>query len=100
MPNTQRNIPNSIVSVENSIDQINNVPDEKKSIIRHQVCMTVKSASGRQFKLPKEESTAMKSLKNNNNITVVPADEGCSVIVIDKEEYIFKIHLNDSNTNH
>ena len=100
MPNTKRNIPNFIASIENSIDQIHNVPEEEKSIIRHQVCMAVKSANDRQFKLPKEEFTAMKSLKNNNDITIVPADKGCSVVVIDKEEYISKIqeHLNDANT--
>ena len=42
----------------------------------------------RKKNLTKEEYKAIKSLKNNRNIIIKPADKGSAVVILDKEYYI------------
>ena len=42
----------------------------------------------RKKNLTKEEYKAIKSLKNNRNIIIKPADKGSAVVILDRESYI------------
>ena len=100
LPNTKRNIPKFVATLENSIYQLNNVSEEEKSIIRYQVCGAIRSSDDSNCQLNKDEQAALKSLKNNEDIVIAPADKGCAVVIMDKIEYIEKIneHLQDTET--
>ena len=38
--------------------------------------------------LDKEERTAIKTLKQNKNIIIKPADKGAAIVVMDKTDYV------------
>ena len=42
----------------------------------------------RKKNLTKEEYKAIKSLKNNKNIIIKPADKGSAVVILDRNAYI------------
>ena len=50
--------------------------------------------------ITREEERALHDLTNNEEVTIVPADKGRSVVVMDKGEYQEKVSvlLNDTNT--
>ena len=100
LPNTKINIPKFVATMENSIYQLNNVSEEEKSIIRYLVCGAIRSSDDSSLQLNKDEQAALKSLKNNEDIVIAPADKGCAVVIMDKIEYIGKIneHLQDTET--
>ena len=76
--------------------------EEEKSIFRYQVCGAIRSSDDSNFYLNKgeHEQAALKSLKNNEDIVIAPADKGCAAVVMDKIEYTGKIneHLQNIET--
>ena len=90
-----------IASTETAIERLQ-VHDAEKMAIRHEVMAAIKNAPPSKNTLNREEREALKSLKNNSNIVIAPADKGCSVVVLDQSTYHQKAmeHLNDSNTYH
>ena len=90
----------------------NNVSENNKTIIRHQVNSAINATTNnffnvsedivKEFKAIKEseKTKAIKEFKNSNAIVIAPADKGCAVVIINKIDYTNKIedHLNDRTT--
>ena len=53
-----------------------------------------------RFNTTKEERKAMKSLKQNQDIIIKPADKGGAIVILNKEDYIKEGLRQLANTNH
>ena len=100
LPNSKKNLPTFVASVENCIQNLKNTSEEEKSIIRSRVTGAVKSHNNSEASYTSEEFSALKDLKRNEDIIIAPADKGCAVVVLNKSDYHTKIqdHLEDTNT--
>ena len=101
LPNSKKNIPQFIATIENVIDNnFNKFTEVDKTIIRHNVCASLKSVKDDAHQLNREERATLNALKNNEDIFIAPADKGCSIVLMDKSDYFAKVndHLGDSNT--
>ena len=92
---TPKNLPfeNMICNIE---DGINNLPLEDKEALRQECSLIMRKAKTPKSNLSKAEQKAFKSLRNNEKIVVLKADKGGAAVILDKEDYIFKMneHLN------
>ncbi|VDL98985.1 unnamed protein product [Schistocephalus solidus] len=79
---------NVIVSVEFVINQTA-VTEETKNIIRNQVSFLLMAHKLREI-LPSVERGALRKLKADRDLIIVPADKGCSTIVLDRKNYLQK----------
>jgi hypothetical protein len=50
--------------------------------------------------LCRKKKEALRTLKNDRNIVIVPADKGCATVVMNRDDYERKVeeHLNDVET--
>ena len=62
--------------------------------------LQLQSASIPDNNLTKDEQQALKRLKNDNNIVILPADKGRVIVVMDKTDYFDKMDalVNDKQT--
>lgn len=76
------------------------LPQDVSNQIRHQVTNVLQKASPPQPNISKEERLALKSLKNNQDIIILPADKGNTTVVMDKTDYTekMKILIDDTST--
>jgi hypothetical protein len=90
---------NFIAAVEPVVNNLRNVSIDDKNLIRQRIVTSVNSAP-KVNNLSLTENRALKSLKQDNSIVIVPADKGRATVVMDKEEYNDKIrsHLSDLET--
>ena len=56
-----------------------------------EIASTVQSASIPDNNLTKDEQQALKRLKNDDNIVILPADKGRVTVVMDKTDYFDKM---------
>ncbi|BHF72007.1 hypothetical protein SprV_0401507000 [Sparganum proliferum] len=77
-----------IAAVESVINQTE-AAEETKNLIRHQVSSLLMTHKPREI-LPKVKSDALRELNANNNIVIVPADKGRSIVVLDRTDYLQK----------
>lgn len=100
LPNRSRDIPKFIANIESSIDKNYKISNTDKSLIRYQICSAIDSTPVASQNISKKELSAIKSLKNNKNIMIVPADKGCSIVVMNTDDYENKLleHLSDTET--
>nr|VZI34089.1 unnamed protein product [Spirometra erinaceieuropaei] len=63
--------------------------EETKNLIRHQVSSLLMTHKPRGI-LPKVERDALRELKTERNIVIVPADKGRSTVVLDRTDYLQK----------
>ena len=63
-----------------------------KDEIRSRVASTVQSASIRDTNLTTVEKQALKRLKHDENIVILPADKGHVTVVMDKTDYYDKMY--------
>ena len=70
------------------------------SVFRSGIASTVQSASIPDNNLTKDEQQALKGLKNDNDIVILPADKGRVTVVMDKTDYFDKMEalVNDKQT--
>ena len=99
---TPKRIPTeSIVSsVEAVLSRQRDLSESAKDNIRSRIVSTVQSASIPDNNLTKDEQQALKRLKNDNNIVILPADKGRVTVVMDKTDYFDKMDalVNDIQT--
>ncbi|BHF63011.1 hypothetical protein SprV_0200600000 [Sparganum proliferum] len=63
--------------------------EETKNLIRHQVSSLLMTHKPREI-LPKVERDALRELKADKDIVIVPADKGRSTVVLDRTDYLQK----------
>ena len=68
--------------------------------MRSEITEILDKAEQPKSNLSKEERQAMKNLKEDESIVIVPADKGKCLVVMDKDEYIKKMEdkLSDVST--
>jgi hypothetical protein len=68
--------------------------------LRSEVVKALKSAHPPKSNISKEERLALKSLREDKNIEILPADKGCATVVLNKSEYTTKMDtlVNDVST--
>lgn len=77
-----------IASVESAIGACNN---EDKAIVRKKVSTILKRAKKPKQNVTASEMSALKRLKDNDSIMVLPADKGKAVVILDTSEYLDKL---------
>ena len=100
---TPKRIPTeSIVSsVEAAVlSRQRDLSESAKDNIRSRIASTLQSTSVSDNNLTKDEQRALKRLKNDNNIVILPADKGRVTVVMDKTDYFDKMNalVNDKQT--
>nr|VZI44706.1 unnamed protein product [Spirometra erinaceieuropaei] len=76
---------NMIAAVESILSQTG-ATDETKNLIRHQVSSLLMAHRPRDV-LSKVERDALKELRADNDLVIVPADKGRSTVVLDRTDY-------------
>ena len=99
---TSKRIPTETIvsSVETVLSRQRDLSESAKDDIRSRIASTVQSASIPDNNLTKDEQQALKQLKNDNNIVILPADKGRVTVVMDKTDYFDKMDalVNDKQT--
>ncbi|BHF58307.1 hypothetical protein SprV_0100125900 [Sparganum proliferum] len=79
---------NTIAAVKSVINQTE-AAEETKNLIRHQMSSLLTTHRPREI-LPKVEHDALRELKADKDIVIVPADKGRSTVVLDRTDYLQK----------
>nr|VZH95999.1 unnamed protein product [Spirometra erinaceieuropaei] len=79
---------NMIAAVESILSQTE-ATEETKSLIRHQVSSLLMAHRPREV-LSKVERDALRELKADKDLVIVPADKGRSTVVLDRTDYLQK----------
>ena len=76
------------------------LPESSKDSIRSRIASTIQSASLHDSNLTKDEQHALKRLRNDKDIVILPADKGRVTVVMDKTDYHDKMDalVNDKQT--
>ncbi|XP_078582762.1 uncharacterized protein LOC144865701 isoform X2 [Branchiostoma floridae x Branchiostoma japonicum] len=76
------------------------IPDREAHLLRSKVSNLLNKPKKKQSNLSKEEQEALKSLRQDKNIVILPADKGRLTVVLNKEDYKQKCSelLRDNNT--
>ena len=87
-------------SVEAVLFRQRDLSESSKDNIRSRIASTVQSASIPDSNLTKDEQQALKRLKTDNNIFILPAEKGHVTVAIDKTDYFDKLDalVNDKQT--
>ena len=99
---TPKRIPtDDIVScVESVLARQRELPESTKDDIRSRIASTLQSASLTDCNLTKDELHALRRLRNDKDIVILPADKGRVTVVMDKKDYTDKMDslVNDKQT--
>nr|VZI04063.1 unnamed protein product [Spirometra erinaceieuropaei] len=79
---------NMIAALE-SVINLTKTLEETKNLIRHQVSSLLMTHKPREI-LPKVERDALRELKADKDIVIVPADNGRPTVVLDRKDYLQK----------
>ena len=80
-----------VSSIEAVLFRQRDLSESAKDNIRSRIAFTVQSASIPDNNLTKDKQQALKRLKNNNNIVILPADKGRVTVVMYKTDYFDKM---------
>nr|VZI04211.1 unnamed protein product [Spirometra erinaceieuropaei] len=81
--------PNNMIAAVESILSQTKATEETKSLIRHQVSPLLMAHRPREV-LSKVERDALRELKAEKDLVIVPADKGRSTVVLDRTDYLQK----------
>ncbi|XP_078355921.1 uncharacterized protein LOC144640707, partial [Oculina patagonica] len=99
---TPKRIPTETIvsSVEAVLSRQRDLSEPAKDNIRSRIASTIQSASIPNSNLTKDEQQALKRLKTDDNIVILPADKGRVTVVMDKTDYYHKMDalVNDKQT--
>ena len=99
---TPKRIPTEAIvsSVEAVLSRQRELSEPTKDNIRSRIASTIQSSSLTENNLTKDERQALKRLKNDDDIVILPADKGRVTVVMDKKDYHDKIDtlVNDQQT--
>ena len=99
---TPRRIPTETVvsSVEAALSRHRDLSEPAKDNIRSRIASTIQSASITDSNLTKDERQALKRLKTDEDIVILPADKRRVTVVMDKTDYYDKMDgiVNDKQT--
>ena len=99
---TPKRIPTEAIvsSVEAVLSRQRELSESAKDNIRSRIASTIQSASLPDSNLTKDERQALKRLKTDENIVILPADKGRVTVVMDKTDYYDKMDAlaNDKQT--
>ena len=99
---TPKRIPTDDVvsSVESVLARQRELPESTKDDIRSRIASTLQSASLTDCNLTKDELHALRRLRNDKDIVILPADKGRVTVVMDKKDYTDKMDslVNDKQT--
>ena len=89
-----------VSSVEAVLSRQRELSESAKDNIRSRIASTIQSASLPDSNLTKDERQALKRLKTDENIVILPADKGRVTVVMDKTDYYDKMDalVNDKQT--
>ncbi|BHF81434.1 hypothetical protein SprV_0702456400 [Sparganum proliferum] len=90
--NTTDADPVNLVATVESILKQTGESDETKQLIRQQVTSLAMAHKPRAT-ITKAEQSALKTLRADTSIVILPADKGCSTVVVDKADYIQKANV-------
>ena len=74
-------------SVEAALCRQRELSESTEDNTRSRIASTIQSASQHGSNLTKDEQHALKRLKNDEDIVILPADEGRVTVVMDKTDY-------------
>ena len=96
---TPKGIPTEAI-VEVALSGQRELSESTKDNTRSGIAFTIKSASQHGSNLTKDEQHALKRLKNDKDIVILPADKGRVTVVMDKTDYHDKMDaiVNDKQT--
>ena len=80
-----------VSSVEAVLSRQRELSESAKDNIRSRIASTIQSSSLTDSNLTKDERQALKRLKTDENIVILPADKGRVTVVMDKTDYYDKI---------
>ena len=91
---TPRHVPTEtiVAGVEDALSRLDNLTEDAKDYIRSKVASTIQSTPRLESNLSREELRALKRLKNDDTIVILPADKGRVTVVMDKSEYFDKMN--------
>ena len=92
-------VANNITATENACK---NLSSEKASQLRATVCSMLRKPANLKVEqnLDRSERKALRNLKNNKSVTILPAEKGRCAVVMNTEEYVSKCKdlLHDEST--
>ena len=99
---TPKRIPTDdiVSSVESVLARQRELTELTKDDIRSRIASTLQSASLTDCNLTKDELHALRRLRNDKDIVILPADKGRVTVVMDKKDYTDKMDslVNDKQT--
>ena len=82
-------IPKIVASIESGIRDL---PESNKESVRATVTNILKYSKPPTCNLSRQQKLALKSLRRDNSIIIIPADKGKATAVMDSDEYTNKIN--------
>ncbi|XP_072022763.1 uncharacterized protein [Amphiura filiformis] len=94
---TELPIVDFIVATEQACQKL---PNSEATVLRAEITGAIKGSKPPKSNISKDEQRALKDLKKNNAITILPADKGKATVVMDSTDYDDKINvlLSDEKT--
>ena len=86
---TPKNIPTKGIAAK-AETVLKNLPIAEANNIRAKISLVLQKASPPEDNLSMKQRQALHSLKEDTEITILPADKGRATVILDKEEYIKK----------
>ena len=79
-----------IASVESALQRCIREPEEKLERVRASVANLIRNAKPPRSNTSVEECEAIKSLRQNRDITILGSDKGNATVILDTDEYVTK----------